>query len=1083
MKNSRRPKGVRLPLATALAALIVAAPSTDAATRTWDGNGNNANWGFVDLNLSSLGNTNWTDASFFTPLPINGDSLIFQGSNRLTNSNDLAGLILTGISFQTGAGAFTLNGNAVTNLGNIVNSSSQKQTINLPITLGADQLWAGNSDTAKLSFSGTLDLANHALSLKDAEIINSSGVFIVGNSASATLSLSDGATVSVPSATLGKSSGVTGTLSVEGTGAAWAVSNNFQIGESGTGSLTLKNGTVSDVNGILAANAGSTGTASVDGSHASWTQTNDMRVGQSGNGSLTIQHGGSVSGKYGYVGVFDGSNGTATVDGTGSSWSTTNTLFVGYYGIGNLTVSNKGKLNDFSSIVGYLAGSSGSVTVTGSDSVWTGGGDHIIGGSGTGSLTLLQGGVASNLNGILGANSDGSGTVLVDGPGSSWNNSADLYVGFAGFGSLTLSHGGLVNDSNGRIGYRNGVTGTVLVDGTGSSWISGNTLFVGDSGTGNLTVSNGGTVSDFASYVGNISGSSGSVTVSGAGSTWTGSGYHIIGEYGSGSLSVSQGGVVNDVNGILGNNQVGSGAAVVDGAGSSWNNSAGLFVGVTGTGSLTISNGGTVSANQGIVGHSVGSKGVTVVDGAGSELSIQSTLNVGLGGTGSLTIQNGGKVSVNGTVGVGSLGHLTLNGGSLSMSSGLLSSGGIFDWLLGTVNLPTLNLGGTDNLFGETLTLDANHILNITGNTTVAQNGILNVAGGNFTPGGAFNNDGILSVSASATVNPVGLFSNTGTVVDRGTLQATTLNNSGSIQLAGTGKIVTTQLNLQGGSISGTALSMNSIGSLSGFGSVSSAINGGSGVIQANGGALSLGNLNSNTGFDFGGHLEVGSNQVVLLDKNEAQLGIATTIADGGKLASVNGINLSTGETLAYSGNASIQGGFTNNGQISGTGSLVFLNAVNGGGGFGGDIFYQASYSPGNSPASVDYHNGDVHFDTNATLNMEIFGTTAGTEYDQLTGIHLLDFNGSLNLIFGSGFTPVTGDSFSLFNFALFSGAFDPVKINVTGFDASRLDFSQLGINGNLKVIAAPVPLPSAVWLFGSTLAALAVRGRRQRTV
>ncbi|MDD2660415.1 MAG: hypothetical protein PHY54_12180 [Methylococcales bacterium] len=56
------------PLCAALAGFLSAglfAQSAQAAVRTWDGNGANNNWGYVQ-NLGIFpGNTNWTDNSFY----------------------------------------------------------------------------------------------------------------------------------------------------------------------------------------------------------------------------------------------------------------------------------------------------------------------------------------------------------------------------------------------------------------------------------------------------------------------------------------------------------------------------------------------------------------------------------------------------------------------------------------------------------------------------------------------------------------------------------------------------------------------------------------------------------------------------------------------------------------------------------------------------------------------------------------------------------------------------------------------------------------------------------------------------------
>ena len=92
----------------------------DAAS--WLGTGSDAGWGTA---------ANWGGR----PLQAN-DPLVFSGSNGLSNANNLpAGMQFDGITFQAGAGAFTLAGNAVSLGGDIANNSSSTQTIDLPLVL------------------------------------------------------------------------------------------------------------------------------------------------------------------------------------------------------------------------------------------------------------------------------------------------------------------------------------------------------------------------------------------------------------------------------------------------------------------------------------------------------------------------------------------------------------------------------------------------------------------------------------------------------------------------------------------------------------------------------------------------------------------------------------------------------------------------------------------------------------------------------------------------------------------------------------------------------------------------------------
>ncbi|WP_138516359.1 FxDxF family PEP-CTERM protein [Rhodoferax bucti] len=281
---------------------------------------------------------------------------------------------------------------------------------------------------------------------------------------------------------------------------------------------------------------------------------------------------------------------------------------------------------------------------------------------------------------------------------------------------------------------------------------------------------------------------------------------------------------------------------------------------------------------------------------------------------------------------------------------------------------------------------------------------------------------------------------------------------------------------------------MSNTGTLIGRGLVAGNITGGAAnTITASGGALTLGNLDSNGGYTFGGTLNVGSQQVVLLSADKAQLGMATNLGAGGNLSTVNGANLTNGNSLNFNGNSTIQGNFTNNGSVVGSaGTLSFVNDVNGAGSYAGNIDFKAAFNPGNSPAAVSFNGGNATFDTASVLNMEIFGSTPGTHYDQLVSINTLTFNGKLNLVFGNGYVPLAGSSFALFGFNTFSGSFGTAadgysKITVAGYDRTKLDFSHLAIDGTLSVTAVPEPETYAMLLAG--LALLGAVARRRRAV
>src|SRR5215210_2190846 len=99
-------------------------PSALAVNEFWVGTGNSNNWS---------DNGNWADNS----APVSPASLTFQDTTRLTPFNNLAGYEAgptngVAIGFSSTAGAFVLSGSAITLSGNVVNSSTNLQTINLP---------------------------------------------------------------------------------------------------------------------------------------------------------------------------------------------------------------------------------------------------------------------------------------------------------------------------------------------------------------------------------------------------------------------------------------------------------------------------------------------------------------------------------------------------------------------------------------------------------------------------------------------------------------------------------------------------------------------------------------------------------------------------------------------------------------------------------------------------------------------------------------------------------------------------------------------------------------------------------------
>lgn len=123
-----------------LSALL--APPASAADKTWDRGGGVNNWTTA---------TNWD----LDTAPVAADSLFFAGVNT-GNSNDFAVLTqFNGLTFNSGANAFTLAGNAITLGGNITNSSSNNQTISLA-TILAGNIAVNVNSTGSVNLNGAI---------------------------------------------------------------------------------------------------------------------------------------------------------------------------------------------------------------------------------------------------------------------------------------------------------------------------------------------------------------------------------------------------------------------------------------------------------------------------------------------------------------------------------------------------------------------------------------------------------------------------------------------------------------------------------------------------------------------------------------------------------------------------------------------------------------------------------------------------------------------------------------------------------------------------------------------------------------
>ena len=321
------------------------APQTEY---TWDGGGADDNWATQN---------NWST----NVAPIGGESLIFAGTTRLTPNNNIAAdTSFTNITFNSGAGAFTIGGNRITLATNITNNDNSLQTISLDIILTSGQrsFYCTSGDmtiSGIISGSGGLDTYGpYLLTLSGLNTFTgyiwirsgTTSVSTIGNSGVAS-GLGAQTTVYDLTIWMGDST-ATGTLKYTGSGHTsnreinlYGSTGGGTFEHSGSGTLTISgNLTVEFAGAKTLTLKGSTSSAGVlSGTLPNGAGT--LAVTKEGTGTWTI------SGTNTYTGATTVSAGTLLVNGTsaaGSAVSVTGTL--GGTGTinGAITVNNTGKI-------------------------------------------------------------------------------------------------------------------------------------------------------------------------------------------------------------------------------------------------------------------------------------------------------------------------------------------------------------------------------------------------------------------------------------------------------------------------------------------------------------------------------------------------------------------------------------------------------------------------------------------------------------------------------------------------------------------------------------------------------------------
>ncbi len=376
----------------------------------------------------------------------------------------------------------------------------------------------------------------------------------------------------------------------------WTGSTDVYVGDSAAGAMEVNDGTaITSDDSYIADDAGVTGVVTVTGSGSTWTHDR-LRVGDEGIGTLNILSGGNVTNGISTLGDESTGSGTVTVTGSGSTW-TNDYLTIGDYGTGTLNILNGGNVTSDGVDMGANYTGVGTVTVDGAGSQWitdTSGSSWLyVGDYGDGTLTISNGGIVNSATSIIG-NYDGSGAVIVTGSGSQWTNSSELVVAYeGGTGDLTIADGGVVSSADSFIGDDGGI-GTVTVTGTGSTWTISGELLVGDydyDGSGTLNISSGAEVIGVDAVINSMS------TLSGDSRLTLNSGNGILTNYGIIAPGNSIGTLTVDGDVVFENGSMFE--VEIDNAGNSDKLDVSGDVTINGGSTLTInSNGETITDNK-----------------------------------------------------------------------------------------------------------------------------------------------------------------------------------------------------------------------------------------------------------------------------------------------------------------------------------------------------------------------------------------------------------------------------------------------------------------------------------------------------
>ena len=228
---------------------------------------------------------------------------------------------------------------------------------------------------------------------------------------------------------------------------------------------------------------------------------------------------------------------------------------------------------------------------------------------------------------------------------------------------------------------------------------------------------------------------------------------------------------------------------------------------------------------------------------------------------------------------------------------------------------------------------------------------------------------------------------------------------------------------------------------------------GATGVIRTNTGLTGDGNLGAS--FQYGGAMTLANNGLISSQVSGRTITVsATSVTNAGTLEAVNGGILAV--PLGYTQTAGITR--VDSGGIISAMNLTSLNTITvaggqlaGSGTIMANVSNSATISPGLS-AGILAITGDLNLAPTSTLQIEIGGTTPGTQYDQLQVTGQLALGGSLNVSVINSFNLIAGNLFDFLDWGSLNGKFSSVLLPALSSPLAWYT-SQLYNNGRMSVI------------------------------